>query len=867
VLTAIELIDVMWLLICAALVMLMQGGFCCLETGLVRSKNSINVAIKNLMDFCIAVLAFWAFGYALMFGASWCGVIGTSGFAPDGAVTTTGMAKLLFQLVFCGTATTIVSGAVAERLRFSGYLVIAVLTAGLIYPVYGHWVWNGVLDGEATGWLARMGFIDFAGSAVVHAVGGWVALAGVLIIGPRLGRFSDEGAPPSGHNLPFAVVGVTLLWFGWFGFNGGSALTLAVETPFVLMNTCLAGAAGGVTAMVYSWIVHRQPQVPDVINGVIAALVGVTASCHMITPISAIAIGVIAAVLCQLATIALAHLKIDDVIGAFPAHGVCGMWGVVAVACFGDLDVAGLQNTRWEQFQIQLFGAAVCGAWAFGVGYTVLWVANRIMPLRASVEDERAGLNFAAHGTRTDLSELLVNIEKQRVGMGGDKITADGESTEAGQIAAIYNCVVDEIEQERESSAKLMESEVRIRRIIDSCHDAFISMDSDGTITEWNSAAEIMFGHERVAAVGKIVSDVILPPQHRPEMPGLPADFVEAATNGDRIETNGRRADGREFAIEIGVSLVQDGCTFVFNAFIHDVTDRRTLQLQLSQSQKLESMGQLAAGIAHEINTPTQYVGDNVRFLKDAFEDLKPVLECAQQISNSQEAADPELLAGLANAVQEADVEYLIEELPNAIDQSLEGVERVSKIVRAMKKFSHPNATEEKALVDINEAIASTVTVAKNEWKYVAELEMDFDDELVEVPCLEGDFNQVILNLIVNAAHAIKDRIGDDPEKGVIGIKTFLDGSWAVITVTDNGSGMPEEIKDRIFDPFFTTKDVGKGTGQGLTIAHSVVTKKHDGQIEVDSEVGSGTTFTLRLPLDYSEPTPVEQGGVEVSVS
>ncbi len=275
-------------------------------------------------------------------------------------------------------------------------------------------------------------------------------------------------------------------------------------------------------------------------------------------------------------------------------------------------------------------------------------------------------------------------------------------------------------------------------------------------------------------------------------------------------------------------------------------------QAEMLQGQKMEAIGALASGIAHEINTPIQYVGDNVRFIGDASNDILAVLQASgQAVAEYQdESLRPETMAMLAAALDDADVEFLFEELPAAVEQALEGVDRVAAIVRAMKDFAHPGS-DELAPVDINHAIATTVTVSKNEWKYVADLETDLDPAVGMVPALSGPLNQVILNLIVNAAHAIEDKGGEG--KGLIRITTARDDVYAVISVSDTGCGIPAEIRDRIFEPFYTTKDVGRGSGQGLAIAHQVIVDRHRGRIDVESEVGVGTTFHLRIPLHPEE--------------
>ncbi|HTS66632.1 MAG TPA: ATP-binding protein, partial [Candidatus Acidoferrales bacterium] len=282
-----------------------------------------------------------------------------------------------------------------------------------------------------------------------------------------------------------------------------------------------------------------------------------------------------------------------------------------------------------------------------------------------------------------------------------------------------------------------------------------------------------------------------------------------------------------------------------------DVTERKVLEEQLRQAQKLEAIGQLAAGIAHEINTPIQYVSDNTRFLRDSFARLNQVFEAhLELLAAVQSHTDPSPLASKVQSLMEsARVSYLRAEIPKSIEDSLEGAGRVAEIVRAIKEFSHPGPSEKTAL-DINRAIESTVLVSRNEWKYVADLNTDLDPSLPPVFCVPGEFNQVILNLIVNAAHAIADVVSSKPgAKGAITVSTHRDGEWAEIRVRDTGTGIPEQVQPSIFNPFFTTKGVGKGTGQGLAIAHTVIVQKHGGTLTFDTAMGAGTTFKIRLPL------------------
>jgi Amt family ammonium transporter len=448
-LTTGQLLDVAWILVCAALVMLMQAGFSCLESGLVRTKNSINVATKNFADFCLSSVVFWLFGFALMFGATSGGWIGTSGFLFGDAASPWLMAFFIFQLGFCGTATTIVSGAVAERMRFIGYLVVTIIISAVIYPVIGHWVWGSAAGATPGGWLEQMGFIDFAGSTVVHSVGGWIALAAVIIIGPRIGRFGKNAVPIHGHDLPIVTLGVFLLWFGWFGFNGGSTLGLTPEVPTIIVNTTVSGAFGGTVALALAWWLGGRPDVTVIMNGSLAGLVGITASAHIMTPLAAAGIGSIAAVVMYAVTMLLERLEIDDVVGAVPVHLAAGIWGTLAVAIFGDPASWGTGLSRWEQLGVQVTGVGATFAWAFGVGFVLLWLINRWLPLRIDPDGERIGLNVSEHGASTEILDLLNEMDDQRRANDFSQPISVEPHTEIGQIAQQYNRVLADINAEQ----------------------------------------------------------------------------------------------------------------------------------------------------------------------------------------------------------------------------------------------------------------------------------------------------------------------------------------------------------------------------------------------------------------------------------
>jgi len=463
-----SLTDVFWVLICAGLVFLMQAGFTCLESGLTRSKNSINVAIKNITDFGISTILFWTFGFALMFGTTRGTFIGTTDFFFPIDQEEWNTAFFLFEVMFCATAVTIVSGATAERLRFISYIFISIVLAGLIYPIFGHWVWNGAQRGISSGWLGMTGFVDFAGSTVVHSVGGWVSLAALIVIGPREGRFPLTGDPVKirGSNLPMSVVGVMLLWIGWFGFNGGSTLALSEGVAGIITNTFLAGAAGSMVTLAIGWPIRRCADTELVIFGSIAGLVAITASVHAVSAVSAIVIGGIGGIVMLVVDYLLEFLHIDDAVGAIPVHLGSGIWGTLAVAIFGKAELLNTGFSRWEQLLIQFEGVTVCFVWTFGIAYLFLRAINRFFPLRVTPEDEYIGLNVSEHGAPSELLDMFRVMDVQaKTGDLNIRIPVE-PFTEIGQISKHYNRVMDALQKvTAKTDASLKEKEVLLREI------------------------------------------------------------------------------------------------------------------------------------------------------------------------------------------------------------------------------------------------------------------------------------------------------------------------------------------------------------------------------------------------------------------
>jgi len=425
-------IDTFWIMLASALVLLMQIGFCALEAGLVRAKNNINVAAKNLSDLCLSGLGFWFIGSVVMFADGRLDEIGTGGDTVEAGWVS---AFLVFQILFCGTASTIVSGAVAERIRYVSYLVIVLLVTLVIYPVIGNWAWRG-LDGGEPGWLEARGFIDFAGSTVVHSVGGWVALAALLVIGPRRNRYGSGAHPPQPSNVPMAAVGVGLIWVGWLGFNGGSTLAADPMIASIVLNTVLAGCAGGVAAQLISWTRSGSVAVSALMNGVLAGLVGITAGCAVAAPEGAVLIGAVAGIIVVPAHEWLDRMHIDDAVGAVPVHLAAGIWGTLAVAMFAE------PGAHLHQLQVQATGVLAAGAYALPVSFVVLWTINKILPLRADENAERVGLNIAEHGASSAMTDLITDMEQHRITGALDRPVQVEPGTELEPIATQYNRVL-----------------------------------------------------------------------------------------------------------------------------------------------------------------------------------------------------------------------------------------------------------------------------------------------------------------------------------------------------------------------------------------------------------------------------------------
>ena len=465
-------IDTLWVIDCAILVFIMQAGFMCMETGLSRHKNSINVALKNAADFGVSVVIFWIFGFGIMFGTSYYGFFGTDlfFFKTNKAEY---MTYFVFQAMFVATAATIISGAVAERMKFNGYLIMTVLATGIIYPIVGHWAWSSsylskydtvdqllVVTGSVrtTGWLSDLGFVDFAGSTIVHSVGGWIALAAVIILGPRIGKYSDANRGKfTGSSFPLAVLGTLILWFGWFGFNGGSNGAMDEVVPLILINTFLAAAFGLLTGLSISYFKYKKPDPFYIILGPLAGLVAITAGCNSMTSVTSIFVGIIGAIIAIFVNEILNKFEIDDVVGAVPVHLAAGIWGTLAVGFFSDLNILDTGLDRFSQIKIQLIGILAIGSFTFISSFIILSFVNKFYPLRVSTVQEELGLNIAEHNA-VSIEHDLISILNKQSESGDLKVRGPQDPfTAGGVIGLYYNKLMSKLETTEEEKNKWRE--------------------------------------------------------------------------------------------------------------------------------------------------------------------------------------------------------------------------------------------------------------------------------------------------------------------------------------------------------------------------------------------------------------------------
>jgi Amt family ammonium transporter len=545
--------DMVWVLIAATLVMMMQIGFMMLEAGSVRTKNAISVAQKNLLDFAFATVAFATIGFGIAFGAA-------SGWFPVGSdpdlfflngLSGSNATFFIFQVMFCGTAATIVSGAVAERMRLRAYIALCIVLAAFIYPAFTHWAWGNALSDSGGAFLANAGFVDFAGSTVVHATGGWFALAACLVLGVREGRFT-QGPPMriGGHSAVLASAGALFLFVGWIGFNGGSTLAASPEVPGIILNTVIAGAAGGVIGYGLMWF--GGAMLPErAVNGMVGGLVAITAGCHLVDPPAALLLGALGGLFANAANHLLErHLRIDDAVGAIGVHGVAGVVGTLGLALLAPVELLPA-GSRLDQFLVQALGSGLNFVWAFGVGLVLILAIRPIMDLRVSPEEEAAGLNAAEHGARMGTDRLQAAVETfiQNEAESRERLEVEaGDDNET--LTATLNNLMDKLqdaesERSRKAEAARNQEEEQRLAVFGEVASESIFLIHQGRIRSANAAAAALFSTDVEALIGKTPEDLV-----RPDLRSQMASWLQAGN--DAIENvTVRSGDGREVPVEL----------------------------------------------------------------------------------------------------------------------------------------------------------------------------------------------------------------------------------------------------------------------------------------------------------------------------
>ncbi|MEM7031515.1 MAG: ATP-binding protein, partial [Chloroflexota bacterium] len=618
---------------------------------------------------------------------------------------------------------------------------------------------------------------------IVHSVGGWSALAILLIIGPRLGRYQKGGGanPITGANLPIAALGTLLLWLGWFGFNGGSTLSLNNQVPIIIGNTIFAGAAGLVTALIIGWLRIGKANVMLTMNGVLAGLVAVTASAHAISTMSAVVIGMIGA-LVMLGTDALLNrIQIDDAVGAIPVHLAGGIWGTLAVALFGKPELLETGLGFLAQLQAQFIGVVVCGIWAFGVTYLVLSLINRRWPLRVSKENEQMGLNVSEHGATTDLLDLFTVMDQQSQ-TGDMSLRVPVEPfTEVGQIADKYNRVMASLEQ----------TQTELQTSLD----------------ELKTAQNELIESEKMAALGQLVAGVA-------HEINTPLGTIRAAIGNI---ANAYESTTRQLP-ELMQQLTEPEQRLFF-ALVEQATQNQNL---LSTKEERKHRRALRKQLE-------QAQIDNAGVFADMLTDIG--------VYENIESFLP--LFKRPNAALLVEVAYKLARQQRNGDNIQVAVERASKIVFALKTYAHQSQSDTKIKANIAETIETVLTLYHNQLKQGIEVVKQINP-VPDVLCFPDELSQVWTNLIHNAIQAMDN-------KGMLEVTLAQHDQDIMVKITDNGPGIPDDIKNRIFHPFFTTKAAGEGSGLGLSIVKKII-DKHNGEMTVESEPGR-TTFAVMLPL------------------
>jgi len=843
--------EIIWTLLASFLILLMQAGFVLVEAGFTRGKNAGHAAMKNLIGFALAALGFVTIGYGFMFGSSFAGLFGTSDFFPSSlnpiaGEGSGGFAAMMFQTVIAATAATLVSGALGERAKFKVYLFYSALIGILLYPVMGHWVWGG-------GWLARMGAIDFAGASVVHSLGGWVSLAAILVLGPRLGRFNLDGSANfvSGHNIPLVGLGVFIIWFGWLGFNTGNMLPAAyTNIDLAALNTILAGGSGALSTMILTWFLRGKPDVGKTLNGVLSGLVASSGGAALFSPLSAIGVGGVSGLILLFSLQALERLKVDDPVGAISVYGANGIWGTIAVGLFAqDLytrhtlgySVNGLFfGGGFHPLALQGLTILTVFLWAFPLSYGFFKMLNAAHDLRVPAEEEVRGLDHAEYALSSypafeefqkKQDAILEELERVRE---LSLLRDIGQSVHTLNLDEILELILQGVaagigfdrarlylldEERKQLVCKLAVGIDRDKLLNLSLpydrEDNIISraiLEGKPFMVE-DAARDPRVNRDRISFLGvKSLAAVPLLSRNK-TLGGIAADNLISETQITERKLQSLMIFANQAALALENALMYEELK-TFSGQLGERVRKATAELeatqrQLFQSEKLAALGKLSAGIAHEIRNPLTSIKILIHSLVDE---------------------------GATESSREKDL--------NVIETE---IERVNKIIKQFLDFARPRPPSLEP-VDARKLIDETLALVGHELEIQGiQLERAEASDLPPVPLDREQMKQVLLNLILNSLQAM-------PRGGKLKMTAFLktpnaegsEGPAVELGVHDTGPGIPVEIRNNIFEPFFSTKE--EGIGLGLSVAQRIV-EDHGGRIRVESAPGKGTSFFITFPL------------------
>ncbi len=900
-------LDVLWVIAASAMVFFMQVGFAAFETGSVQAKNAISVALKNMTVFIICSVFFFLCGFGLMFGKTFWGIAGTNHFMFEGvAGIFLGYAFAFFQVVFAGTAATVFTGAMAERTKISTIIWGSILMICVVYPIFGHWVWGGYFHRGQAGWLERLGFIDFAGSTVVHSIGGWFALAGAAIVGPRMGKYNKDGTANrmGSHNLPLATIGTFFLWFGWFGFNGGSALKIDASVGKTIINTNIAAGAGGAACLLFGWLKNRgRFDVEAVLIGTLGGLVAITAGSNRVEPWGALVIGVVAGCIVLLGKDFIEKiLRIDDPVGAVAVHGIGGVVGTVALAFLAPFYT--LPHDRLVQVGVQFLGVVVAFGWSFGLGLLAFWVGSKITRLRVSPEEERKGLNIAGYEYVTSwldfarisrLEEVNVVLEKR----------------------------IEERTQQLALAKKYTEG------ILNSMRESLVVTDTLLNIRDVNPTLETLLGYKKHELLGKPLSVLVdrndeLFKEHNwkkfldgegfihdysttflsKRKEPIPVLFTGSVLRDDTEEPLGivgiardmrdtiqliktlQRANEelgisnerfqtimRSVRVPIATVDINRGIVSVNSAF-EDLTGWRQEEVAGKGYDELLSLAVGTKGFV--VQSPDTWIGKavvvnkygahvDVSYTEAPLKDFKGVpvgMVCTME-DISKEAEIARMKTEFISTVSH-ELRTPLTSIKGYVDLILEGDtgpinETQKEFLQIVSQSSNRLAQLINDFLDV-ERIESEKIVFKKEPVNIAllihQIVRTFQKEIErkglhletraerESMLAVGDrerIEQVLANLVSNA-------IKYNRTEGCVGIWARQENQFIRVDVVDSGIGISEEDQKRLFEKFFRAETARSrevwGTGLGLSIVKSIV-EKLGGRIEVKSKLGEGSTFTV----------------------